>query len=364
MLERICSVDVSFSLNSGEIIGLIGNNGAGKTTLLNIIAGHLAPDSGTISRDKSCNLFYLDSKELLISNNSIEQVLAPGWYQSKTELRMCLEELGKNPLSQGLLKDYERLFDQFDRWGGYGLEAELENRLNNIGLTEVALNRGFDKLSGGEKIKVRLAALLSGEFNVALLDEPTNNLDLCSRKWLIDFLRSRVEIFLVVSHDRDFLDSVCTKTLVLDAAAKTVTCYGGNYSWAADRRKEEKARKKREYEVQKRLIRRIEEDVRVTKEQALKTESATTNDYIRARSKKVALKAKAREHRLSKIIDSKKVTVFRDSPKSKFKLLSCEKRNSTVLYCKSIDVGFEDRLLIRDITLELKPRRQIGDYRK
>lgn len=346
--------DVSFSLNAGETVGLAGKNGAGKTTLLNIIAGYLAPDYGTIFRDRNCNLFYLDSKELLISGSSIEQILAPDWYQSKVELRKCQDELGNSPLSQTLLDKYESLFERFDKWGGYCLEAELENRLNNIGLTKHTLTDQFDKLSGGEKIKVRLSGLLSGNYSVVLLDEPTNNLDLCSRKWLIKFLRSRSEAYLIVSHDRDFLDSVCTRTIVLDAVAKTVTSYSGNYSWAVNRRKEEKEREKKEYEVQKRFIKRMEEDVRETKEQALKTESETTNDYIRKRSKKVALKAKAREHRLNKIIESKKITLLRESPKSKFKVLSCEKRNSTLLYCKSIDVGFKERLLINDLTLELK----------
>ena len=353
--------DVSFSIYPQDKTGIAGPNGAGKTTLLKLVSGSLSCDRGVIHKDLDWDrdIFYLSQEDCCRREGIVASVLAREWYQAREELLSVQDRLAENPHVDSLLFAYQASLDEFEKKGGYQFEHTLEKRLNLLKLDHLTLETSLANLSGGEMIKLSLASILSNQFKLALLDEPESNLDIEARRWLKEFILERKEAFLIVSHDRDFLDSVTGKTLLVDSQAKSVISCGVGYSQAVIQVREEKENRRKRMEVQKKLIERLQSDIRLTREQALKTEKETTNDYIRARSKKVASKAKAREKRLNKILQTQKIEVHKESGNRDFEVQSARNRNSPVLILKNVDLGFHERLLVSGINLELNPGERV-----
>lgn len=361
--EKVLFEEVSFQLNPGEKVGLVGINGSGKSTLLKLIFGSMPLNKGgKVTGLAQEEMLHLDSKDVLFSDEPVSSVLAPNWhraYSSYLDLSRDLESCSDEEELSCLLPGWGKALEFFERMGGFALEERLEKAIQEALGRGLPLATRLSSLSGGERMRVSLASLLVGDFKLALLDEPTNNLDKDSRDWLMEFLPRRPESLLVVSHDREFLDRVCDRILYLESHNKRLVSYQGNYSWCVERRRVEKERLEIEARVRRRLVSRLEEDVRSVKEQALKTERATTDDFLRARSKKVAAKAKAREARLSKIIErasSEPVGKERGGPRFVHGEFGCRGRNkdSPVIAARHMDVGFLDKVLVEDLCLELR----------
>jgi ATP-binding cassette subfamily F protein 3 len=296
--------DVSVVLNTGERAGLVGPNGSGKSTLLRILAGQIAPDAGHVALSAGERIAYLpqypfDDLHLTVREALLRGAGAVGEAQIRvTALEADLED-AKSERQDILLAEYAEARETFEGLGGYELEARMHQVIHGL-----ALGAGLDArvlhLSGGNKTKLSLAGLLLSDAGILLLDEPTNYLDLPALLWLERFVRSGSRSYLIVSHDRRFLDRTVDSILELDPVEHSIRVWPGNYSAYAEGRLREQQKRLAAYQDQQAEISRIEEDIRRTREQARGVENRTNNDVQRRYAKKVAKKAKAREQRLER----------------------------------------------------------------
>lgn len=222
---------VTFDVNEGERVALLGANGAGKTTLLKLLTGQLEPDEGEIVLPASKRVGLISQIPVYPEGFTTEDVLNSAFRHLdaiRAEMT-ALEQTMETDASEPVLRSYDRLTAEYERLGGYSADYERERVANGLDLTARMRRQLFDSLSGGEKTRVNLARLLLEDTDILLLDEPTNHLDLKSTEWLEDFLRHFKGTVLTVSHDRWFLDTVAQRTVELvDGRCEF---YAGNYSF-------------------------------------------------------------------------------------------------------------------------------------
>ncbi|HXV71211.1 MAG TPA: ABC-F family ATP-binding cassette domain-containing protein [Acidimicrobiia bacterium] len=258
--------DVSFSVQAGDRIGLVGRNGAGKTTLMRTLIGELAPAEGTVLR--SGNLGYFSQEAALPDlehpdATALERILMAreiGAMQRHIEQsRRRLEILDGEERDRGIAR-FSRLHDEFQAKGGFVAEAEAKRIAANVGIGNSELSQPVKTMSGGQRRRVELARLLFAETDVMLLDEPTNHLDLDAKAWLIEYLSTYKGGMLVVSHDLPLLDEAITSVLALEHGE--IEAYRGNYSYYLEERELRRERKERERRHQDEAIARLEENIR------------------------------------------------------------------------------------------------------
>jgi ATP-binding cassette, subfamily F, member 3 len=308
--------DITFTLASGTRAGIIGANGSGKSTLLRIIAGELRPDIGSVQVHPAGSVAYLPQYPANELHLSLKAALLRGAGQVG-ELYTRLGELERAlPSTQGeapetLLLEYASVRDEFERLGGYSLDARIEEVVQGLGVQAPDLDAPVQTLSGGNKTKLSLARLLLSGARLLLLDEPTNFLDLPALLWLERFIERSDLTYLIVSHDRRFLDRTIDSILELDQRKHTLRQWAGTYSDYAEARLREQQKELAAYRDQQAEIARIEEDIRRTKEQARGVEGRTKSgmgaDQQRRLAKKVAQKAKARERRLERELEENRL---------------------------------------------------------
>ncbi len=227
--KRVLYKDVNMKFTSGNIYGIIGANGAGKSTLLKAISGELDPTKGTIELGPGERLSVLSQDHFKFDDHTVLDTVLMGhtvmWeiMQKRTELYAKEEFTDED----GILA--AELEDKFASIGGYTAENDAATLLSGLGIKEALHYKLMGELSGKEKVRVMLAQALFGEPDNLLLDEPTNDLDLETVEWLEDYLGNFEHTVLVVSHDRHFLDQVCTHTVDIDFGK--VTLFSGNYSF-------------------------------------------------------------------------------------------------------------------------------------
>jgi ATP-binding cassette, subfamily F, member 3 len=258
--------EASFQIDPGERIGLIGRNGAGKTTILRLIAGQIAPDAGSIVRSAQLQISYLEQLvhgESDVSVFKAAEGVFSGLLSQEHEIEMLTHRLS-NPAPAGILEqDSMRLSDllhQFELRGGYSFRARTEAVLMGLGFVRSDFSRSCEEISGGQMNRLNLARLLLSEPNVLLLDEPTNHLDLEAVAWLEDFLQSYPRAFLVVSHDRYFLNRVVRRVFELESGR--IQTYSGNYTAYHLQRRLRLEQATKAYEQQREWIERTEDYVR------------------------------------------------------------------------------------------------------
>lgn len=225
----------TFQINPGEKIALVGPNGAGKTTIFRMITGEERPDDGRISKPERTVVGYFSQNiEGMKGRSALEEVKTavarvPAIQKRLAELDLQLVEVLEEDEMTKLLEEYGELQSEFERLGGYDLESRAAEILTGLGIGPEDYHRPTESFSGGWKMRIALAKILALNPDVLLMDEPTNHLDLESIIWLEQWLVNFKGSLLMTSHDRDFLNRICSKTV--EVANQTITVYGGNYDF-------------------------------------------------------------------------------------------------------------------------------------
>ncbi|WP_409477793.1 ABC-F family ATP-binding cassette domain-containing protein [Pseudobdellovibrio sp. HCB154] len=225
----------SFQINPGDKIGLVGPNGAGKTTIFRLIMGEESPDQGTISKPERVRIGYFSQNiENMKGRSVLAEVLASGGLDKIVEQIKHYEERLQDPnLGEDEMMDvvekYGALQEQFEAVGGYDVEPRAAAILGGLGFSNEDMQMDIGQYSGGWKMRASLAKILLLMPDVLLLDEPTNHLDVESIVWLEQWIRDFKGSVLMTSHDRDFMNRLCSKTIEL--SNKQITVYGGNYDY-------------------------------------------------------------------------------------------------------------------------------------
>ncbi|MBQ8904867.1 MAG: ATP-binding cassette domain-containing protein [Ruminococcus sp.] len=341
---------VSLTIHEQERIGLIGINGCGKTTLLRILTGKEEPDrfveeDGIISFASKTSIGYLEQMGGLERENTVwdemHRVFAD--VLAVQEKMRALEEQMHSDLSERIAEEYNRLTAQFESREGYLIDVKIKTVLNGMGFGPECYDRVISGFSGGEKTRLAIAKLLLEEPNLLILDEPTNHLDFKTVLWLEDYLRDYRGALLLVSHDRYFLDRLCTS--VCEIENTKLTKYRGNYTTYTRLKEEAVARQLKEYEAQQKEIAKLEDYV------ARNIVRATT-----AKSAQSRVKALERMERIEKPVTPPKRAQMRFTYQTEppFDLLTVRDID--------ISVGSEEnrRTLVDHLSFDVKRGEKIG----
>ena len=227
--SKIILNNISFKLNKNNKIGLVGSNGVGKSTLLKIIIGELQPEAGEIIKSDSNLIGYFKQEmEIVDTSKTIIEFIKD--YVGIVRIEKEMLQLEENLDSDEKLLRYSYLQELYLALDGYNFEYKISNMLNGMGINEIRKDECIKKLSGGQKSKIMLIAVLLKGADLLLLDEPTNNLDIASLKWLENYL-SKVEVpLIIVSHDRVFLDKIINKVIYIYYFTRNSIEYKGNFS--------------------------------------------------------------------------------------------------------------------------------------
>lgn len=256
--------NVSFHINKGDRVGIVGRNGAGKTTLLNILTGELPHDCGELFISKDTKIGYLKQRDGLNEEDTVISAASEIFSQLREmegEILKITEEIERTQGSSQMAEKLYALQSKFEDMGGYTYKSEITGILSSMGFGKESLNKKIKTMSGGEKTRLSLAMLLLEKPDILLLDEPTNHLDIHTLRWLEQYLAQYRGTLIVVSHDRYFLDRVVNR--VFEVVNNKVETYNGNYSEFAVKKKAIRQAQLRAYNNQQREIKRQEDMIRV-----------------------------------------------------------------------------------------------------
>ena len=262
-------LEVTCDIGENERVGLIGRNGTGKTTLLQLLNGSEKPDGGQISIRKGTRIGYLDQVPRSGDDETVRDVLERAfceprqWLAEMRELERIMADPEQAAGADGferLLYRYGDLQEKFERAGGYDIDAHVGRVAGGLGIPDTQYGRLFASLSGGEKTKVGLAAMLIEEPDVLLLDEPTNHLDMQAIDWLERFLQAYTGTVVVISHDRYFLDRVVTKIIELEDG-EAVT-YHTNYTGFQQEKEARLLQQFANFQEQQKKIKKMQETIK------------------------------------------------------------------------------------------------------
>ena len=239
---------LSFSVNTGERVGILGHNGCGKTTLFRILTGELDYDEGEVMIAPGKRLGLISQIPVYPEGWTVEDVLRDA-HRRLYDISRRIDDLTRameHDDSGALLAEYDRLSEDFRRLGGYDMDVDRNRVANGLDIPAPMRAQPFASLSGGEKTRVNLARLILEDTDILLLDEPTNHLDLHATEWLEEYLLHFRGTVLVISHDRWFLDRVVQRSIeISDGKAEF---YSGNYSFYVEERQRRFEEKLKKYE--------------------------------------------------------------------------------------------------------------------
>ncbi len=256
-------IDVSWNIDRGNRMGLVGRNGCGKTTLLHLLTGEIRPDSGSAHRARFAQIGYLAQEPTFSDGATAISTVLEGFGQLldiQSRLREMETRMSEGDHSEKTLSDYSDLHAQYERLDGYTLEARAAAVLDGLGFPKSDHDLSVSVLSGGQKNRLALARLLASQPDLLLLDEPTNHLDLRAIEWLEKFLSDYDGTFVIISHDRYFLDR--TVKIIIEMQNCRIKRYPGNYSAYTVEKTKQLEQQLRTYEAQQAHISRTEDYIR------------------------------------------------------------------------------------------------------
>lgn len=337
--------DINFTVEDREAVGLIGVNGCGKSTLLNIITGSEGFDK-TPEGLGSVNIAGKASIGFLRQNSGLNSELTIG-EEMKNAFAPLLETLEKmksleKKMAEGgdidsISHEYAELSSYFEARDGYRIDVKIKQVLNGMGFGSTPTDRVISTLSGGEKTRLALAKLLLEEPNLLILDEPTNHLDFETLMWLEDYLKGYKGAIIIVSHDRYFLNKVCTRICEIEQGR--LTSYRGDYSSYLVQKKMNSERQLKEYEAQQKEIAKLEDYV--------------AKNLVRASTSKMA---KSRQHMLDRIERIDKPLMYTKPPKIKLEYdIEPTKDIVRVVDCPLVvGEGADKKKLIKSLTMNVR----------
>jgi ATPase subunit of ABC transporter with duplicated ATPase domains len=256
--RQILFVDVSFQLNPGEKVGLVGPNGSGKTTIFRLITGEESVDDGEVSVPRKLTIGYFRQDVEEMSGRSVldEAIAGSGRAGDLHHELEALNQAMADPARAGgmdrILARFGEVQEEYEHLGGYALESQAREVLHGLGFDDERIDGDVGALSGGWKMRVAMARVLLGRPDVLLMDEPTNHLDIESIIWLEDFLKAFAGALLITSHDRDFLNRLVTRIAEIDAGE--ITVYSGNYDFYERERAVREANREAAYARQQAML--------------------------------------------------------------------------------------------------------------
>lgn len=337
--------NISLTIDENDKIGLVGNNGCGKSTLLKILTGRLeAEKDSVISIASKTTIGYLEQMGGLNSENTVIEEMRKVFEpinKAIDRLREIELEIEKGDNSSA--DEYQRLSSWIEANDGYNTDVKIRMILNGMGFSENELNRTVSGFSGGEKTRLCISRLLLEEPNLLILDEPTNHLDFKTIMWLEEYLKSYRGAVLIVSHDRYFLDRLCTSICEIERGV--LKRYKGNYSAFVRQREENDTRQEKEYEQQQKQIAKMEDYV--------------ARNLVRASTTKMA---QSRRKQLEKIERIEKP--FHEEKHAKISFTYAIEPPLEVLKVKNIDIsvgeGAGRKTLVDDVSFEVRRGEKIG----
>lgn len=330
---------VTFSLQKGEKMGLVGVNGCGKTTLMRMIAGEMQPDGGSIHRNKDLRVGYLAQLDDIPLTDTVWGALLKVFEPIRVmERRMAeIEKLLESADPETALRlssEYQRLTESYNAQQGYAYEGEILRVLNGLGLKPEMHQRQVSTLSGGERTRLSLAKLLLQKPDIILMDEPTNHLDLEAIEWLQDYLTDYKGSLLLISHDRYFLDHVCT-TMGELLGGKMIK-FTGNYTEYMKKRTADFETRMKAYELQQKEIQR---------------EQAIIERYRSFNREKSIKAAESREKRLAKVERLEKPV---EEQHVRFSFDARRRSGEEALEVRELSKSFEGQPVFQNLSFKLR----------
>ncbi|MBT3604299.1 MAG: ABC-F family ATP-binding cassette domain-containing protein [Candidatus Latescibacteria bacterium] len=322
---------ISWQIDPGEKIGLVGHNGCGKTTLFGVLTGRHLPDQGQMHQQRNIHIGFLDQEPKFKEGQTVFDAALEGFadlLHIQHQLRDMELSMSDNHDEPGFLDQYGKLRDSYELDGGYALEARVKAILFGLGFRETDLNLPTEVLSGGQKNRLALAQLLSREPDLLLLDEPTNHLDLQALEWLEHFLLEYNHAFVIISHDRYFLER--TVTQIVEIVHGQAESYPGSYSFYVKEKALRLAQQQKAFDAQQ-------------------SEIARTEDYIRRNiAGQKTKQAQSRRRALEKVdrIDSPT-----ERRKMGLKFSTSTRGGDRVYQIEGLSKGYENRDLFDDLDL-------------
>ncbi len=330
-------LDASFQLNPGEKVGLVGPNGSGKTTLFRLLMGEESPDGGGVSVPKRTTLGYFRQDAAEMGGQPVldEAIAGSGrlgeLHHEVAELEAAMADPDKADQLDKILERFGEVQGEYQQLGGYELEALAQEVLHGLGFSDEQIAGDVGELSGGWRMRVSIAKVLIGKPDVLLLDEPTNHLDIESILWLEGFLKASGAAILMTCHDRDFMNSVVSRIVEIDAG--NLVSYSGNYDF---------------YEAEQ-AQRAVQRDAAFSRQQSM----LKREERFIERFEKNAAKASQVQSRVKKLEKIDRLEPPKTRVMVPFSFKTPPRSGNDVLRCKGVSKAYGDTVIYDGLDFEI-----------
>ena len=337
---------LTFQVDQGERVGLLGRNGAGKTTLFKILTGELDYDEGTVVVGQGRRVGLISQIPVYPAGYTVEDVLRSAFARLESlaeEMRALEARMAAGESDPAILKRYGALSERFEAFGGYDTDVAVNKIANGLSIPDSQRQQLFDSLSGGEKTRVNLGRLILEDTDILLLDEPTNHLDLHATEWLEEYIRGFRGTVVTISHDRYFLDRTVTRVIeIQDGKAEF---YSGNYSFYAVEKERRYQERMKQYEKEQAKIQQLE---KAAEQLRLWAFMGMDKTYRRAISM---------EKRIERMRTTAKPTKAR---KMDARFSSAEFHGDEVLGIRNVSKSYGDKKLFENVSLKVEGGERIA----